>query len=99
MRDVYDRFQAADTEVYGVNPGDAASHQAFIDKFDFPFALLVDDGLAVAGAYDALKPDGSGINRTVVIVGKDGRVLFRAAGAPSPVELLRTIEAADDASP
>lgn len=96
MRDAYDRFRALETEVYGINPGDAASHQAFIDAHGFPFDLLVDEGLAVAGAYDALKPEGNRIDRTVVIVGKDGRVLFRAKGAPPPDELLRVIEGADD---
>ena len=97
MRDATDDFRAVDTEPYGVNPGDAASHQDFIDAFDFPFDLLIDEGLQVATAYDALKPDGSGINRTVVIVGKDGKVLYRESGAPPPSEMLAAIRAADDA--
>ena len=60
-----------------------------------PFDLLVDEGLRVADAYDALKTEGTlikrkiqRISRTVVIVGKDGRIIFRAAGAPPPGELL-----------
>jgi hypothetical protein len=32
----------------------------------------------------------------VVIVGKDGRVVFRAAGAPPPAEMLAVIAAAKD---
>ena len=97
MRDATDDFRALDTEPYGVNPGDAVSHQAFIDAFDFPFDLLVDEGLQVATAYDAVKPEGDAINRTVVVVGKDGRVLYREAGAPPPDEILAAIRAADDA--
>ncbi len=97
MRDATDDFRALDTEPYGVNPGDAASHKAFIDAFDFPFDLLVDEGLQVATAYDAVKPEGNAINRTVVVVGKDGRVLYREAGAPPPAEILAAIHAADDA--
>jgi peroxiredoxin Q/BCP len=96
VRDNIDDFRALDTEPLGVNPGDAASHKAFIAAHGFPFDLLVDEGRAVATAYGALKPDGSGIQRTVVIVGKDGHVLYRAAGAPPPGELLAAIEAADD---
>ena len=61
-----------------------------------PFDLLVDEGRLVATAYDAVKPDGSGIQRTVVIVGKDGRILFHAAGAPPPAELLEVIRARRD---
>ena len=96
MRDAIDDFRAADTEPYGINQADAASHLAFIDAFDLPFDLLVDEGFGVAKAYDAMRPEGDFINRTVVIVGKDGRILFRAQGAPPPSELLTAIRAAAD---
>ncbi len=96
MRDAIDDFRALDTEPFGVNQADAASHRAFIDAEGFPFDLLVDEGLSVARAYGALKPEGNRISRTVVIVGKDGRVLFHAAGAPPPAELLDVIRNAQD---
>lgn len=99
MRDAIADLRASDVEPYGVNEADAASHRAFIDAFDFPFDLLIDEGLHVAEAYDALKPDRSGISRTVVVVGKDGRVIFRAAGAPSPAAILDAIRGGDDESP
>jgi peroxiredoxin Q/BCP len=96
-------FRALDTEPYGVNEGDAASHQKFIDQLNLPFDLLIDEGLRVADAYDALKTEGTvivrklqRISRTVVIVGKDGRIIFRAAGAPPPGELLTVIAGAQD---
>ena len=96
MRDAIDDLHALDTVVFGVNEADAASHQAFIDAHEFPFDLLVDEGFGVSRAYGALKPEGNRINRTVVIVGKDGRVLFRAAGAPPPDELVKAIRNARD---
>ena len=96
MRDAVAQFRAHDTEPYGVNQADAASHQAFIDELDLPFDLLVDEGLHVARAYDAVKPDRPSINRTVVVVGKDGRVIFRAAGAPPPEEIIAAIAEAQD---
>ena len=96
MRDAAEEFRAHDTEPYGVNQADAASHRAFIDELALPFDLLVDDGLHVARAYDALKPDRPSINRTVVVVGKDGRVLYRAIGAPPPQEIVAAIAAAND---
>ena len=97
MRDTVVEFRDLDTEPYGVNPDDAASHRTFIEAQDFPFDLLVDEGRQVAAAYGAIKPDGSGIQRTVVIVGKDGRVLYRASGAPPPAALMAAIrEARDD---
>lgn len=96
MRDAIELFREADTVPFGVNHGDAESHQAFIDAYEFPFDLLVDEGLAVSQAYDAAKADGSGITRTVVVVGKDGRILFKQAGAPPPGNILEAIRVAQD---
>ena len=96
MRDAIEAFRAIDTEPYGVNPADAASHQAFIDEQRLPFDLLIDEGLHVARAYDALRPEGGRINRTVAVVGKDGRLLFYQHGAPPPEEIVRAIVEAGD---
>ena len=96
MRGAIDAFRALDTEPYGVNQADAASHLKFIQQLDLPFDLLIDEGLAVARAYDALKPEGDRINRTVVVVGKDGRIIYRATGAPPPEEIIAAIVEADD---
>jgi peroxiredoxin Q/BCP len=103
VRDTVAEFRALDTEPYGINEGSAESHQRFIDHLGLPFDLLVDEGLRVADMYDALKTEGTVIKRklnriarTVVIVGKDGRVIFRAAGAPPPGELLAAIASAHD---
>jgi peroxiredoxin Q/BCP len=103
IRDNIDDFRALDTEPYGINEGDAASHQAFIDRLGLPFDLLIDEGLKVSDAYDALKVEGTiikrklqRISRTVIIVGKDGKIIFRAAGAPPPSELLGVIQNAAD---
>lgn len=95
MRDAIEELRADDVEPYGVNGADAASHRAFIDAWGFPFDLLVDEGLGVARAYGALRPEGDRINRTVVVVGKDGRVLYRAEGAPAPSEVLAAIREAN----
>ena len=96
MRGAVAAFRAIDTEPYGVNQADAASHLAFIEEQELPFDLLVDEGLHVARAYDALKPEGKGISRTVVVVGKDGRIIYRASGAPPPEEIIAAIAEAED---
>ena len=96
MGGAIDTFRAIDTEPYGVNQADAASHLTFIEEQQLPFDLLVDEGLHVARTYDALKPDGKSISRTVVVVGKDGRIIYRAAGAPPPEEIIAAIVEAED---
>ncbi len=50
----------------------------------------------MARAYGALRPEGNRNARTVVIVGKNGRVIYRAAGAPPPSDLLDVIRSAED---
>ena len=89
-------FRALKTEPYGVNQADAASHRAFIEELNLPYDLLVDEGLRVARAYDALKPEGDRINRTVVVVGKNGRIIYYARGAPPPENIVAAIVAAED---
>jgi peroxiredoxin len=96
VRGAIDAFRAIDTEPYGVNQADAASHLAFIEEQDLSFDLLIDEGLQVARAYDALKPEGTSISRTVVVVGRDGRIIYRAAGAPLPEEIIAAIAGAQD---
>jgi len=96
-----DYFRELDTEPYGVNQADAASHQEFRDQLKLPFDLLVDEGLQVAEQYGCLREgDVRRIARTVIIVGKDGRVLYRASGSPPVDELLEVIStASDDTAP
>jgi peroxiredoxin Q/BCP len=78
----------AGVQPFGVNPATAESHRTYADKMKFNFPLLSDPDRSVAGAYGALKPEGQGIQRSVVLVGKDGKVLFAARGAPGAAEIL-----------
>jgi peroxiredoxin len=93
---VIEDFHELDAEVFGVNEASAESHQEFLDQLDSNVDLLVDENFGVSRAYDAMKEDQDRISRTVVIVGKDGKVIFRAAGAPPTDELLRVIATARD---
>jgi len=96
IRATIDDFRAADTEPFGVNEGDAESHAQFISELDLPFDLLLDEGFAISTAYNTLKPEGNRIQRTVVVIGKNGKVIFRQQGAPPPGELLEAISMAGD---
>ena len=92
-------FRALDTEPYGVNEADAASHQRFIDELNLPFDLLIDDQFEVADAYGCLRDTQRMNARTVIIVGKNGKVIYREAGSPEPAALLDAISTSDDESP
>lgn len=96
VRDDYQGFLETGAAVFGVNPGGAASHQRFAQRHKLPFPLLVDADKAVARAYAALLGIGplSFVNRTVYVVGVDGRIVFARRGMPDPATVIAAIKAA-----
>lgn len=83
-------------EPMGVNSGDAESHRAFREAHALNFPLLVDERSDVASLYGAIKDDGQSIQRSVVIVGKDGKVIFAEQGAPPWQRILSVMRKTDD---
>jgi peroxiredoxin Q/BCP len=79
------KFEQAGIQPCGVNPASVDAHWKYAEKFGFPFPLLSDPDRAIARAYRALKDDEHGIQRTVYVVGRDGRIVFGRRGAP-PVD-------------
>ena len=96
MRDAYEDLAEAGLAVFGINPGDRESHQAFVQRHGFPFHLLVDEGKAVAKLYKTVLGWGalSLTNRSVYVVGKDGRIVFAQPGKPAPAEVLAALRKA-----
>jgi thioredoxin-dependent peroxiredoxin len=91
-------MRRAGVEPFGVNPDDAESHGRFCDAYDLAFELLVDEHMAAANAYGAVTPEG-GVLRSVVVVGKDGAVLFAREGAPTWQEVVEGIGTDDEGAP
>jgi len=81
-------LQAAAIQPFGVNPAGVESHAAYVQKLGFNFPLLSDPDRAIARAYHALKDDGKGIQRTVYVVSRDGRIAFAQRGAPPVGEIV-----------
>ena len=86
-----DQFRKAGIEPFGVSADDATSHRDFCAAHGFDFELLVDADLAVAASYGAVKAEGPGIERSVVIVGRDGKVIFAEHGAPPWTQIWNTL--------
>lgn len=92
LRDNWERVCSRGAIVLGINPADAASHQGFKKKNNYPFPLLVDSGKRVARLYNS---GGTlATKRTVYVVGRDGRIIFARRGKPSVDEILAVIPAA-----
>ncbi len=98
FRDEFPRFEAVDTIVFGINPADAESHQKFIDKNGFPFELIVDQKRQIARNYDALMLLGYVVNRTVIAINKEGRVVFYERGYPTNDAIIGALQAQSSAA-
>ena len=85
FRDEWAAARGHNTQVFGVNPGSAASHLKFQQKYRFPFPLLVDSGQKVAALYQA---NGLMVKRTVYLIGPDGVIRYAKRGKPDPAEVL-----------
>lgn len=91
MRDEQTEYRKHKVTTLGVNPASVASHERYVEGFQFNFPLLSDPERRVSRAYHALKPDGKGILRTVYLIGTDGTVRFAQRGAPPSDAILASL--------
>lgn len=91
MRDDLSLYQRHDIQPFGVNPASAESHAGYAERLRLNFPLLSDPGMSVARAYGAVRPDGSSIARSVVVIGQDGVILYSQAGAPGAAIVLESV--------
>jgi peroxiredoxin Q/BCP len=98
FRDALPRFGKIDAEVIGVSPDDIESHRKFKKKYQLPFRLLADEGHKLADAFGAWKEKSMygrkymGIERTTVIVDRNGRVarIFPKVRVPGHVQAVES---------
>jgi thioredoxin-dependent peroxiredoxin len=89
VRDDYAGFQAKNAKVFGINPGNGASHKKFIANHSFQFPLLIDEGRKTAREYGC---DGLiFVKRTVFVINREGTIVYTKRGMPSDKEILDTI--------
>ena len=81
FRDFNKELQKLGVEVIGISADDAASHQKFRGKYKLPFTLLSDPDRKVMEKYGAFGEKmmygkkTTGVIRSTVLIGKDGKVL------------------------
>lgn len=85
FRDRWTESAAKNTQVFGVNPQNARSHDRFRAKSKLPFPLLVDRGQKVGELFHAR---GLIVKRTVYLIGPDSAIRFARRGKPHPDEVL-----------
>ncbi|SIS36506.1 peroxiredoxin [Insolitispirillum peregrinum] len=80
FRDLHAEFQAAGAVVVGASRDPVKKHDQFVSKYDLPFPLLADEEGSLCEAYGVWVEKSMygrsymGIERTTVLIGRDGRV-------------------------
>jgi peroxiredoxin Q/BCP len=88
FRDLARKLAARDAVVLGISPDGEESHRKFISKFKLPFTLLSDPDRKVMAAYGAwgekmmYGKKVTGVIRSTVLVGPDGKVIRHWARVP-----------------
>ena len=105
FRDAWDELRELGVTVLGVSADDGDSHRRFAAKYRLPFTLLSDPDRAVMRAYGAYGEKTmygrkvTGVIRSTVWIGPDGRIRRRWARVPDaaehPAKVLAALRQAD----
>lgn len=80
FRDGFSELEENGIKVFGVSTDSAASHQKFIQKYDLPFSLLVDENHEVADKYDSygekqfMGKTYTGVLRRTFLIDEEGKI-------------------------
>lgn len=81
LRDAWQQLKDAGVTVLGISPDSVTRQKNFADKFGLNFALLADEGHAVAEAYAVWVEKSMygkkyfGVLRSSFLIGEDGKIL------------------------
>lgn len=80
FRDDYTEFKKKGAVVLGVSTDSAKSHAKFVQKYNLPFPLLVDEDKKIVNAYGVYGPRTfmgikyTGTHRITFLIGPDGKI-------------------------
>ena len=77
FRDEYATIFGKNTVVIGISSDGIASHASWATEMKFPFMLASDTNLSTSDRYGSHTPGRNFSSRTVFVIGKDGRILWR----------------------
>lgn len=94
IRDDAAEFEKYQVAVFGINPGGVESHQKFIRKYGLTASLLIDNKLTVAEQYGATRRilGKQIVNRSVVLIDKQGVIRYLERGLPPDSEILEAVK-------
>jgi peroxiredoxin Q/BCP len=77
FRDEHASLFGSDVVVLPISVDSIPSHVAWAEEMKFPFALVSDPTLEIADKYGSHTPGRATAGRTVFVIGKDGRIVWR----------------------
>jgi len=94
IRDDWKKFQTANIAVFGINHGDADSHNKFAKKHTLPLPLLIDPQKKVSAKYGAMRSflGIRLIRRRVVGIDKHGIVRYIKNGMPKNADIFKAMK-------
>ncbi len=77
FRDEYATMFGSKTVLLPISKDSVSTHAGWAQELKFPFLLASDPDLELAKKYGSYVPGRTYANRTVFVIGKDGRILWR----------------------
>jgi peroxiredoxin Q/BCP len=99
FRDEFDSLFGAGVVVLPISSDSVESHASWAKDSKFPFGMASDIGLKVAAQYGSAPAGRSNASRTIFVVGKDGKIVYRdlrfnALGADAYTQLTTEVKKA-----
>ncbi len=94
VKDVYSTYQKLGVKVFGVNPASPQSHLHFIQKFDYPFGIIVDEDKSIRELFGAVGNffGKSTTKRSVFLIDTNGKLIFRFFGQQDNNKIFELLE-------
>jgi thioredoxin-dependent peroxiredoxin len=94
VRDVYKTYQKYGVKVIGVNQGTGESHLKFIQKFDYPFGIIIDEDKSIRELFGAVGSffGKATTKRSVFLLNEKAEVVYRFFGQQDNEKIFELLE-------
>ena len=98
FRDAYEKFTAANVEIYGISRDSLRSHESFKAKLELPFELISDPDEAMCLQFNVMKMKQMygktvrGVERSTFVIDAEGRIVKEWRGVKVATHVEEVLE-------